>query len=82
MTTELLTWAVAFKIDKKNYDDRKTRVSVVASFRSTDNAKDFIEKCLPEDTKDKFFIISLDELEKCDDYDHIQKVTDKFAKVI
>ena len=82
MTTQLLTWAVAFKIDKKNYDDRKTRVSVVATFDKPFNAEDFIKKCLPSETADRFFIIAVDELENCDDYDRIQKVTDKFAKVI
>lgn len=75
-------WIVAFKIDGKNYDDKKTKVSTVAAFASPVNAEDFIEKCMPAETNDRFFIIYLDELEQCEDYDRIQKVTEKYAKVI
>lgn len=75
-------WAVAFKIDKNTQDDRKTKINVSAVFAHPDNAEDFIEKCLPKETKDNFFIIHLDELEKCDDCDKVQKVTALYAKVI
>lgn len=77
-----LKWAVAYKIDEKNYDDRKTRVSTVATFATPINAEDFIDKCMPAETKERFFIIDVDELEQCKDYDRIQKVTSKYAKVI
>ena len=80
--TKLLKWAVAYKIDGKNYDDRKTRVSTVAVFATPTNAEDFIDKCMPADAKERFFIIHIDELENCENCDRIQKVTDKYAKVL
>lgn len=75
------TWAVAYKIDNSTQDDRKTKVTVTAIFANPDNAEDFINNCLPKETKDRFFIISIDELESCDDADSIQKVTELYAKV-
>ena len=75
-------WAVAHKIDKETQDDRKTKIRVVAIFNTPINAEDFITKCLPEKTKESFFIIDIDELEACDDCERIQKVTSLYAKVI
>lgn len=75
-------WAVAHKIDKETQDDRKTKIRVVSLFNTPINAEDFIEKCLPEETKERFFIIDIDELESCDDYDKVKKVTSLYAKVI
>lgn len=75
-------WAVAYKIDKETQDDRKTKIRVVSLFNTPSNAEDFIEKCLPEETKERFFIIDIDELESCDDCDKVQKVTSLYAKVI
>lgn len=80
--TTLCTWAVAYKIDRKNYDDGKTKISITAVFCDPINAEDFINNCLPEETKDRFFIIGLNELEKCEDCDKVQKVTDLYAKII
>ena len=59
---ELCKWAVAYKIDGKNYDDGKERIGVIAFFNYPDNARDFIEKCLPAETKDRFFVVYADEL--------------------
>lgn len=73
-------WAVAHKIDKRTQDDRKTKIRVVASFNNPINAEDFINKCLPEETKEDFFIIFLDDLESCTDADKIEKVTALYAK--
>lgn len=75
-------WAVAYKIDKETQDDRKTKIRVVAMFNTPSNAEDFINNCLPEETKERFFIIDIDELEKCDDCDKVQKVTSMYAKAI
>ena len=75
-------WAVASKIDKNTQDDRKTKVTVTALFSTPCNAEDFINNCLPAETKERFFIINIDELEACDDCDRIQKVTNLYAKVI
>ena len=73
-------WAVAYKIDKETQDDRKTKITVIAMFSTPSNAEDFINNCLPKETKDKFFIIEIYELESCDDCDRIQKVTNLYAK--
>lgn len=59
---EMCKWAVAHKIDGKNYDDGKDRTSVIAFFRTKENAQDFINKCLPAETKYRFFIVYADEL--------------------
>ncbi len=82
ITFNKCTWAVAYKIDKNTQDDRKTKVNVTAVFSNPDNAEDFINNCLPKETKDRFFIIDIDELESCEDADRIQKVTELYAKVI
>ena len=75
-------WAVAYKIDKNTQDDRKTKVTVTALFNTPCNAEDFINNCLPKSTKESFFIINIDELEKCEDADRIQKISSLYAKVI
>ena len=75
-------WAVAYKIDKNTQDDRKTKIRVTALFDMPINAEDFINNCLPKETKNRFFIIDIDELESCDDCDKVQKVTAMYAKVI
>ena len=67
-------WAVAYKIDKETQDDRKTKITVISLFNTPINAEDFINNCLPEETKDSFFIIYIDELEKCDDFDKLKKL--------
>lgn len=75
-------WAVAYKIDKNTQDDRKTKVIITATFSHPDNAEDFINNCLPKNTKDRFFIIRLADLENCEDADRIQKVSEFYAKII
>lgn len=75
-------WAVLNKIDGKNYDDKKTRVSVTAVFNYPYLAEDFIKKCLPEETRNQFFIIDIDKLENCEDYDRIQHVSKFHATVL
>ena len=80
--TRFMKWAVAFKIDKETQDDRKTKVTVVSLFSYPINAEDFINNCLPASTKENFFIIDIEELEKCEDADRIQKVNSLYAKVI
>lgn len=79
-------WAVAHKIDKETQDDRKTKITVIALFNAPINAEDFINNCLPEESKERFFIINIDELEACEDCDKVQKIEFPFpsmyAKVI
>lgn len=80
--TNLCRWAVAYKIDGENYDDGKTKISITAVFKNPCNAEDFINNCLPAETKDRFFIIDLDELEKCEDCEKVQKVSSLYVKVV
>lgn len=80
--TNLCKWAVAYKIDGKYYDDGKTKISITAVFRNPNNAEDFINNCLPKETRDRFFIIDLDELENCEDCEKVQKISALYAKVI
>ena len=75
-------WAVAYKIDKNTQDGRKTKVIITATFSHPCNAEDFINNCLPKNTKDRFFIIWLADLENCEDADRIQKVSELYAKII
>ena len=75
-------WAVAYKIDKNTQDEKKTKVIIIATFSHPDNAEDFVNNCLPKETKDRFFLIDIDELESCEDADRIQKVTELYAKII
>ena len=75
-------WAVAYKIDKATQDDRKTKINIAALFNYPSNAEEFINNCLPGETKEKFFIIDIDEVENCNDCDKVQKVTSLYAKVI
>ena len=60
ITLNTCPWAVAYKIDKSTQDDRKTKVIITAVFSNPDNAEDFINNCLPKETKDRFFIIDID----------------------
>lgn len=65
--------AVAFIIDGKNYDDGKSRASVTAIFDYPAMAEKFIKKCLPDDARNKFFMIDVDDLNDCEDYEKIKR---------
>ena len=56
MITTLCTWAVCYDIDGKNYDDGQTRTSVTALFKDPYLAEDFISKCLPAETRSRFYV--------------------------
>ena len=75
-------WVVASKIDGKNYDDKKSKISITAVFDYLHLAEDFIKKCLPEETRGRFFIIDFDKLKVCEDYDKIQRVNELYATVL
>ena len=55
-------WAVAYKIDGKNYDDGKERTNVTELFDYPHLAEDFIKKVLLAETQDRFFVIHIDNL--------------------
>lgn len=59
----LCTWAVCYDIDGKNYDDGKSRTSITAVFVYPHLAEEFIEKCLPEETRSRFYVQNLDRME-------------------
>lgn len=67
-----LSWAVAYKIDKKTQDDGITKVVTVAKFNTAEAGANFIKKCLPEETKERFFVVDADALEACEDADKIK----------
>jgi hypothetical protein len=51
-----MDWLVCFKVPAETQDDRKEKEVVVATFRYPTNAEDFIEKCMPAETKERFYI--------------------------
>ncbi len=64
-----LMWAVCYTIDHTapgcQQDDNRDKVRTAAIFSSPYNAEDFIKKCLPEETRNRFYIVRIDpELEK------------------
>lgn len=52
-------WAVCFDIDESNYDDRQDRTTVTAIFNDPWHAEDFIEKCLPEENRERFYLVRM-----------------------
>lgn len=61
MNNHNCTWAVCFDIDGIHYDDRQPRTTIVAVFRYPDAAEDFIQKCLPVETRSRFYVKHLDD---------------------
>ena len=59
----LCPWAVCYDIDSKHYDDRKRRAGITAVFRDPHLADEFIEKCLPEETRSRFYVKHIDRME-------------------
>lgn len=74
MKINRLAWAVAYKIDKRTQDDGTTKVVTVAKFSNAEAAANFIKKCLPEETKERFFVVDADALEACKDADKIKRL--------
>ena len=65
MKINKLSWAVAYKINKKTQDDGTTKVITIAKFSTAEAGVNFIKKCLPEETKERFFVVDADALEAC-----------------
>lgn len=57
---EFCKWAVAYKVDGKNYDDGKDRTMVTAIFDYPFHAEEYIENSVPKAAKDRFFVINID----------------------
>lgn len=53
-------WAVAYTISGKTQDDGLDKEQIVALFRYPYAAEDFIFECLPEETRDRFYIKHID----------------------
>ena len=50
-------WAVCYDIDGSAYDDKQPRRVVAGWFCYPFQAGEFIEKILPAETKDRFYIL-------------------------
>lgn len=74
MRINKLSWAVAYKIDKRTQDAGTTKVVTVAKFNTAEAGANFIKKCLSEETKERFFVIDADALEACKDADKIKRL--------
>lgn len=74
MKINKLSWAVAYKMDKRTQDDGTTKVVTVAKFNTAEAGANFIKKCLPEETRGRFFVIDADDLEACKDADKIKRL--------
>lgn len=74
MKIDRLAWAVAYKMDKRTQDDGTTKVVTVAKFSTAEAGANFIKKCLPEETKERFFVVDADALESCKDADKIKRL--------
>lgn len=74
MKINKLSWAVAYKMDKRTQDDGTTKVVTVAKFNTAEAGANFIKKCLPKDTKERFFVVNTDALEACEDADKIKRL--------
>lgn len=57
--TRFCRWAVCYDIDGKEYDDRNPRTSTAATFSDPYSAEDFINKCLPAETRSNFYIVRI-----------------------
>ena len=53
-------WAVCYTIPGCNFYDGKSRENTVAAFRYYFQAEEFIDKCLPEETKEIFYIKNME----------------------
>lgn len=56
-------WAVCYEIDHTapgcQQDDGKNKIITVATFSDPYQAQNFITKCLPDETRERFFIIRI-----------------------
>ena len=55
-------WAVCYTVPASTQDDRKPGRTVVAWFARPNAAQDFLEKCLPQENRDRFYILHRDNL--------------------
>lgn len=74
MKINRLSWAVAYKMDKRTQDDGATKVVTVAKFSTAEAGANFIKKCLPEETKERFFVVDADALEACKEVEKIKRL--------
>lgn len=52
-----LNYYVAFTIPGNTQDDKKDKMQIIAGFRYPHQADDFIKNCLPEETRNRFYIV-------------------------
>ena len=51
-----LIWNVGYKIEEDKAHGINEAYVIIASFANYQNAEDFIIKCMPEETKERFFV--------------------------
>lgn len=56
-------WAVCYDVDGKHFDDGKNKTSITALFSYPFQAEEFIEKVLPAETKGRFYVKNIQELD-------------------
>ena len=59
-----INWAVVSKIEKTDNGVKVEYYQVIARFDYPNLAEDFINKCLPEENRERFQVIHMDELEQ------------------
>lgn len=56
-------WAVCYDVDGKHFYDGKKKTSITALFSYPFQAEEFIEKVLPAETKERFYVKQIQELD-------------------
>lgn len=75
--TKMMNWAVVTMIDRKTQDDRKSKLSVEALFKSPAQAE---ENYIIRNQEIKRYILSVDELERFEKfYNHVQDINEKYG---
>ena len=69
-----LNWLVGYKIEGKEYDDKKDRFSICAAFAYYESAVAYIEQASPSETRERIYIVNRKDLEKAESLDDLQQV--------
>ena len=78
--SKFLKYAVVNIIDRKNYDDRKSKVDVEALFQHATQAEDIYIKNMPNKNI-KRYIIYIDDLEKLENfYNYFQDLKEQYGE--
>lgn len=53
------TWAVCYDLVPEQFDDQKARSRVIAIFAYPTGAEEFIAMCVPESTRNRYYITQI-----------------------